>query len=973
MNSASPQNNPAQSNPLSGPVTALLLFLAAIGIPSAFVLNLITQHPWLTFVIWLLYELGIVLVGFFGKVWQRLESPLVEQVAEWIKWRVPGIFSRYRWRYCRYVVYEHQVFDVKGLNIRAAYDLELEHVFVELDVDPTPVHQASADLLKVPESLRQGEHDIWEYLAAPSLLHWHFVVVGTPGSGKTTLLKHIALALAQERKGHLHARKPHKLPLFLYLRELAGTIKDKPDYSLVDAVQDHIQRKWRQSIPVQWIMRQLTKGRCLILLDGLDEVADAGMRKQTVEWVQHQMLAYGQNRFILTSRPYGYRDNPLDGVTVLEVHPFTPEQVERFVQNWYFANELKSWGKEDPGVYMRAREGAKDLLQRLHQTPALLALAVNPLLLTMIATVHRYSGSLPGKRVRLYREICEVFLGKRREVITGVAQELSPAQKQQVLQPLAYHLMKEGRQEITLEEACPIIAPYLARVNMSMQPDMFLQMVQETSGLFVERNPGSYNFAHKTFQEYLTAVYIKEQRLEQELVAQVRNSWWHETIRLYCAQADATPIIASCLASDRLLVSALTLALECRQEALEMQPTVSIQLDALVDQGVEDTDPERRRIVADALLARRLRQMIHINEETFADISPITCAEYQVFLDEQQIRGLYFQPEHWAGEQFSPGQGRSPILGVRRSDATAFCTWLTAREPGTWHYRLPRASDGSIASNLAANTGCWIDGGEGFVWAKGGPVMPDRIHALASDHEIDLALTRTGTHIYVHDASFANDLIGSRNYLDANLDLDSMPDLHHDFTLAHVYAHDLVSVRAHVFELIRTHSRVLVSDLVRDLALLRLLDHSLSFDLGRELDRILARAHDLDPVLESARAFPITHDLAIDLDRVLTCVRTLNSIRIPGSNFEGRDLLEFINECMRLLIQVLATHLSFWSWEQPTSWRRGDRKRMDDMVKAVINICLDVHASFAILKARKQGMLPAFEGILIMKEYRKQS
>ena len=47
----------------------------------------------------------------------------------------------------------------------------------------------------------------------------------------------------------------------------------------------------------------------------------------------------------------------------------------------------------------------------------------------MIATVHRYRASLPGKRVALYAEICEVFLGKRQEA-RGIAQELSAAQKQ---------------------------------------------------------------------------------------------------------------------------------------------------------------------------------------------------------------------------------------------------------------------------------------------------------------------------------------------------------------------------------------------------------------------------------------------------------------------------------------------------------------------------------------------------------------
>ena len=114
-------------------------------------------------------------------------------------------------------------------------------------------------------------------------------------------------------------------------------------------------------------------------------------------------------------RALGYRDNPLSGVNVLDVRPFNSEQVTSFVQRWYVANEIKAQQRDDPGVRKDARTGARDLLDRLHGAPALSDLAVNPLLLTMIATVHRYRSSLPGRRVELYAEICEVSLGKRQQ------------------------------------------------------------------------------------------------------------------------------------------------------------------------------------------------------------------------------------------------------------------------------------------------------------------------------------------------------------------------------------------------------------------------------------------------------------------------------------------------------------------------------------------------------------------------------
>ena len=83
--------------------------------------------------------------------------------------------------------------------------------------------------------------------------------------------------------------------------------------------------------PNRWIERLLRKGKCVVLLDGLDEIADPDARKVVAAWVEQQMAQYGPNRFIITSRPFGYRSNPLSGVTVLEIQPFTGDQVQKFV------------------------------------------------------------------------------------------------------------------------------------------------------------------------------------------------------------------------------------------------------------------------------------------------------------------------------------------------------------------------------------------------------------------------------------------------------------------------------------------------------------------------------------------------------------------------------------------------------------------------------------------------------------------
>ena len=142
--------------------------------------------------------------------------------------------------------------------------------------------------------------------------------------------------------------------------------------------------------------------------------------------------------FILTSRPLGYQHAKLQQpVTILEVQSFTLNQVQQFIHSWYLETEIKSQDNtDDLGVRDEAKSQADDLIKRIQDSAPLVAMAVNPLLLTMIATVHRRGSALPGKRVDLYKEICQVLLEKRQRA-KGIINKLTASQNQSVLQGLA--------------------------------------------------------------------------------------------------------------------------------------------------------------------------------------------------------------------------------------------------------------------------------------------------------------------------------------------------------------------------------------------------------------------------------------------------------------------------------------------------------------------------------------------------------
>ncbi len=832
-----------------GRIQALVTLLVAIAVPPAALLpfaHVINPSPWFALISLLIYEMIVFVWSLLTEIWQKLKAPWIEAIADWVDQRVRSALSHYYHHYCRYFTYEHRYLDMKGMTTQDAFSLELEHVFIELRLDSRAPHETSADPLRLPAQLRSGSHSIWEYLQARPLRDEHLVLLGAPGSGKTTLLKHLGLALIHHKLPRGVKRFPKKLPVLLSLREHSSTIKDQKNYSLVEAVQAHV-RTWKRAMPAGWIEHRLTRGQCLILLDGLDEVADPALRQQTVDWVGQQMIAYGNNRFVLTSRPFGYRNNPLPTVTILEVQPFTFEQTTQFVKSWYHTTEIKNTMRDDAGVRIDAEKGAHDLLRRLRETPALLALAVNPLLLTMIATVHRYRGTLPGARIELYKEICDVFLGKR-QAARGLPQDLRSEQRQFVLQPLAYQMMLRGVRAIASEHAEQVIASPLQQVSPALAPKDFLQSVEQSSGLLLERESDIYSFAHLTFQEYLAAAYIREQGLEETLTTRVASSWWHETIRLYSAQADATPIITACLSTPSIV--ALTLALECQYEARNIQAAAQQRLQTTIDQGIEHADPERRRITSEALLTRRLRRFYALTDQVGIDTSLITHAEYQLFLDEQRRQAKYYQPDHWQTFSFAPGTGHQPVLGVRRVDASAFCDWLSLREQGARRYRLPRREevqqvDKQLWKQLSPETGYWVDGVSPFVW---------------SHEQSPQSFQRVISAIVLHGSArdFDRDLAGA---------------------LARVDALDLARASALALALARDFDRAGARALARDFDLARAdaseiagaldLAGALVDDLADALARASARARDLDLAGALARAGTLARALALarDFDR----------------------------------------------------------------------------------------------------------
>jgi NACHT domain-containing protein len=646
------------------------------------------------------YEIVVVVVGFAGGVAAELRKRWLARATDSIDQALGRRFTRFQKRYRESMLSSLRFIDVKGLSTVGFYTPDLDEVFVDVSLDYRAPHQVPAGVVNELPPDAEGRHSLWDFLnrKQPAVL----AILGAPGSGKTTLLRHTARRVFDNKR--------RTVPVLLYLRDHISVITQ--DISLAALVA----RTTSVTEPSGWFEQHLRDGDCVVLLDGLDEVARHDDRARIAEWVETQIDRYPRNDFVITSRPHGYQSTPVKGALVLQVRSFTDEQVQKFVRGWYLAAVRRATDGTLAEVEQRAHAEADDLLDRLRNSANLGDLTANPLLLTMIANVHRYRGALPGSRADLYSEICQVMLWRRQEA-KKLPSSLSGDKKEALLRGLAFTMMERRVRDLPAREVLEEIKVPLQRMSRKVPATEFLADAS-SNGLLVERESGLYSFAHLTFQEYLAAAQIREKGLVAILADNVEDVWWRETTLLYTARSDADPIVAACLKSDT--VTALSLAFDCSEQDSELDPELTDRLEKVTEDAfVPGAAPDRVALAAGVLLTRHLRQTVPAGAGSRVCTAPITKKIYELF-----------RP---TGRDFTDDE----VVGVHRADAQDFVRWVNTIMGGQPGYRLAtwaEITEPVVQRALnAASRSAWLDTVERPLWTTVDP----HPHLVAGQTQID--------------------------------------------------------------------------------------------------------------------------------------------------------------------------------------------------------------------------------------------
>ncbi len=430
----------------------------------------------------------------------------------------------------------------------------------------------------------------------------HAVVLGEPGAGKTTALRKLHQQCLLPGPGSL-GLDSGTLPVLLPLRRLA---KDDLEQPLPVLAGRYLEEASAGELAADLGEKLWSRGHLLVLLDGLDEVADDARRGDLASYLDWQLSGAADGvRAVVSCRYAGYggRARLGESFQLFEVRPLAADQVTRLVRLWFREAQraIPDYSEDE------ARRRSDDLVEALggsdYASQQLKVLVSTPLMLTLMCVIVLRGGEMPRQRVEFYEQCLRVLLGKWAKTTKGREPLLAIEVALAVLRPLAWKLhVEERRDDLSKAELVHHVTRRLKDLGAKASAFRVVDWLHRECGVLTEVSPQRYGFLHLGLQEYLAAGHAASggDDFLGVLADRFGERWWREVVLLLAALPGlraVNPLLERVLATNALVEQA-DLLHECLREA----PEVSLEpFLAVLDDG---SDASRQAAVLRLLSER---------------------------------------------------------------------------------------------------------------------------------------------------------------------------------------------------------------------------------------------------------------------------------------------------------------------------------------------------------------------------------
>ncbi len=169
----------------------------------------------------------------------------------------------------------------------------------------------------------------------------NILVLGDPGVGKTVMAKEFVYDIARGEGKLWGIPETEEILNAIYI---PGNAIREPISSSQELVKLCASLAFYSSVPSTYFEKIISEGKSIFVLDGIDEISNANVRRKTIRFMNKLARQQTQLRFVFTSRPAGYPGglsrNSVSKINLIGFDLNARETLLSFIKDWLLEGTL---------------------------------------------------------------------------------------------------------------------------------------------------------------------------------------------------------------------------------------------------------------------------------------------------------------------------------------------------------------------------------------------------------------------------------------------------------------------------------------------------------------------------------------------------------------------------------------------------------------------------------------------------------